>query len=93
MLEKLAYISEADVLNHLRIEIGLANHLLADLENKSVESRVLEPAFESLTQSSSHCKCYHDVIGVFLLAFMLSEVWHLQKNSKLTWTREESCPG
>jgi len=43
-----SYVAQADVLHHLRINIALPDHLLQDLEDQTVERRVLEAALPGL---------------------------------------------
>lgn len=38
----MAYVAQADVLNHLRVQVALLHHLLQDLEDHAVEGQVLE---------------------------------------------------
>jgi hypothetical protein len=58
------YVAQADVLYHLWVEPALADNLLEDLEDESIERSVLEAALLSLGQGGPDGECDDDIVGV-----------------------------
>ena len=62
------YISKTDVLDHLRVEVTLADDLLEELEHDAIERSILETALLALGQGRSDGERNDDIIGVLLRA-------------------------
>ena len=62
------YISKTDVLDHLRVEVTLADDLLEELEHDAIEWGVFETALLALRQGCSNGEGNDDIIGVLLRA-------------------------
>lgn len=64
------HVAQADILEQVRVNAGLLDDLLADLEDKSVERSILQSTLESLAQRCSDSQGNDNIIGVLLEAFM-----------------------
>lgn len=60
----LPYIAQANVLDHLRVEVALADYLLEDLEDQAIERGVLESTLDGLGERCSGCKSDDNIVGV-----------------------------
>lgn len=58
------YIAQANVLDHLRIEVALADYLLEDLEDQAIERGVLEATLDGLGEWCSGSEGDDNIIGV-----------------------------
>lgn len=60
----LPYIAQANVLDHLRVEVALADYLLENLEDQAIERGVLEATLDGLGERCSGCKGDDNIVGV-----------------------------
>jgi hypothetical protein len=58
------YIAQADVLNKRRVQVGLDDDLLQQLDEHAIEWRVLQASLVCLCERRPHRERDDDVIGV-----------------------------
>lgn len=63
-----AYVSETDILNHLRVEVALAHDLLEHLEDDAIEGCVFEAAFLALGEGCADGERDDYIVGILLCA-------------------------
>ncbi len=62
------YISQAYILDHLRIQPRLAHHLLENLDEKPVQRSIFEAPSLRLGQGRPDGERYNDIVWIFLSA-------------------------
>jgi len=89
------YVTNADVLHHLRIDSGLPKYLDHKLVEDAINGSVFEPAFAALGQRCSDGKRYDDVVWVFGGSGMKAvNILRLRiPDAALTWQRAHFCWG
>jgi hypothetical protein len=58
------YVTKADILDHLRVQLALADNLLQDLEHQAIERGVLKATLAGLGQGCPDCESDNNIVGV-----------------------------
>lgn len=71
----ISHVAEADVFNKCRVDLGLGNDLLQQLDKNAIKRRVLEATLVCLCERRAHGERNNDIVGVLggakpLLAFV-----------------------
>jgi len=65
-MQQVAYVTEAEVLDHLRVDSALVDDLLSERVNDVVERRVLQATFASFSQGRPDGTGDNDIVRVLL---------------------------